>query len=265
VLRMLPDVPDGIGPISAKHSVTMADFPAGPDHVSKSIFWFGDFDPWVVRTMIRLTREGETVCDVGANIGDTALPLARRVGATGRIYCFEPFPPNLVRLENNIRANGFKQISVVPIALSETAGRVRMVVPENQPGMARVRLQGFESNVIHVESIRFDDWIGANNVSRICVVKLDVEGHELNVLRGMPKTLRERLVEAFVLEYHGIFDPRHEWVALFTDNGYRILRICKGRGTSRFVDPQERSRGRATSDYVAVLKNSSAEKRLVEE
>ena len=264
LLRMLPDVPAGLGPISAKHKITLADYPTGPDHVSKSIFWFGDFDPWVVRTMIRLARDGDTVCDIGANIGDTALPLARHVGTTGRIFCFEPFPPNLDRLENNIKANGFTQISVVPIALSNTSGRLRMVVPDGQPGMARLRPEGYLSNAIHVETMRFDDWIRPQNLSSISVVKLDVEGHELSVLRGMRNTLGEGRIGAFVVELHGIFDPEHEMVRLFTDNGYRILRICKGRRATKFVDPLVPLRGQPTCDYVAVLKNSLAEKRLYE-
>src|SRR5437763_173826 len=81
LLRRLPDVPADGGALTARGGIRYPAYPPGGDLVVKNLYWFGDFDPWVGRTLARLVRPGDIACDVGANIGDTTLPLARTVGS----------------------------------------------------------------------------------------------------------------------------------------------------------------------------------------
>src|SRR5262249_37240789 len=134
LLRRLPDVP-ATGSFTARGGVRYTAYPPGGDHVVKSLYWFGDFDPWVGRTLARLVSPGEIVCDVGASIGDTALPLAAHVGPTGHVYAFEPFPAARECLMANIRANGCANVTVIEHALSDASGEVGLDIPIDQPGM----------------------------------------------------------------------------------------------------------------------------------
>lgn len=264
ILGILPDVPPGFGSIAGKHGLTYAGYPTGHDHVAKSLFWFGDFDPWVVRTMRRLARPGEVVCDVGANLGDTALPLARWVGSAGKVFCFEPVPVNLVRLRQNIEVNGQAHLTVLPVALSDSTGTFEMVVPDQQPGMARMDQGIGAPGAVKVDAIRFDDWIATTSIERISVFKLDVEGHELSVLRGMPDTLAMGRVGAFVFEHHQTLDSTNELSQLLSTHGYRVFRIYKGFCSTRYLPAPGAETGRPTSDYVAVRPGGESERRLLD-
>ncbi len=263
LLQVLPDVPAEFGPISGKHGVTYAEYPSGGDHIAKCLFWFGDFDPWVVRTMCRLTRAGEVVCDVGANLGDTALPLARCVGSAGRVFCFEPVPISIGRLRENIQINRHAQLTVLPVALSDTTGTIEMVVPDGQPGMASMGRRVASAVTVEVETVRFDDWLATESIDQISVFKLDVEGHELSVLKGMPKALAAGRVGAFVFEHHQKLDAHNELATLFSANDYRVYRIHKGLRATSYVPAFEASAGRPTSDYVAVRPDGESERRLL--
>lgn len=262
-LDVLPDVPTGFGRIAGKQGLNYTGYPSGHDYIAKSLFWFGDFDPWVVRTMCRLARPGEVVCDVGANLGDTALPLGRRVGSTGQVFCFEPVPVNVERLRRNIEANGQTHLSVLPVALSDATGTIEMVVPEGQPGMARMDQRANAADAFTVDTVRFDDWLATMAIEQVSVFKLDVEGHELSVLQGMPDTLAAGRVGAFVFEHHQTLDSQNELAKLFSLHGYRVYRIYKGICTTRYVRAPGVETGRPTSDYVAVRPDTEAERRLL--
>lgn len=152
----LPSVPDDYGPFRDVHGVTYSDYPAGNDHVTKALFWFGAFDPWVVRTMKLLSGEGAIVCDVGANLGDSALPLSRHVGSSGRVICFEPLPANVSRLDANILSNGFQNVTLAPIALTETVCSLRMETFDGQPGMAQITEVPNHGDTVEIRGLPYD-------------------------------------------------------------------------------------------------------------
>ena len=112
LIEMLPSVATDNGEFSIKSGLRLRAYPGGEDHICKQAYWFGDFDPWVDRTLARLARPGDTAIDVGANIGTTTLCLARSVGAAGRVIAFEPLPSNSAMLRSNIEANKFQQVEV---------------------------------------------------------------------------------------------------------------------------------------------------------
>src|SRR5947207_4362897 len=119
ILRRLPPVPQALDAFRARNGI-ISGYHAGREHVSSSLYWFGDFDPWVDRTLRRLARPGEVALDIGANIGATSLVLARAVGPRGRVVAFEPHPANVVLLRANLSANTLSMVDVHELALSDT-------------------------------------------------------------------------------------------------------------------------------------------------
>lgn len=145
----------------------------------------------------RFVRRGSVTVDAGASWGLFSYHLARRVGDYGSVYSYEPHPANRDVLRKLAAAR--PGVRFRPVALSEAAGSADMHVPVF--GARHVTAQssiahGFDGQAgvrtenVSVPTVRLDDEIGD---ARVDFVKIDVEGHELAVLRGAAATLRRGL------------------------------------------------------------------------
>lgn len=221
-------------------------------------FWFGDFDPWVIKTIQLLARPGSVGIDIGANIGAVAMTLGKAVGPRGRVFCFEPIPTNLAYLKRNIAANALHWIEVEPIALSDNRKQLRVILPRDHAGMSRVASAEEEATFV-VDCIRFDQWLSERGHLDISVCKIDVEGHEIEVFAGMERALSDRVVAAFIFERHIAHTVRNDPIFdLLKSKGYRVLRIEKGLWRVHYVDIASPLRARPTHDFVAVLPQAEA-------
>src|SRR5207249_7998067 len=131
-------------------------------------------------------------------------------------------------------------------------------VPDGQPGMTRVQTDGAK-NGVRVRTIRFDDWLDAAKFARVTVCKVDVEGHEPAVFRGMESSLTANRIGAFVFERHGAAGPNDEVIVLLRRHGYRVLQILKRWRAVEYVDAGCVGRGSPTADFVAVRPGSEHE------
>ncbi len=141
------------------------------------------------RLFDRYVKPGATVIDVGANIGYNAIYAARLAGPQGRVIALEPTPDTLTVLRRNIVASGLANVSVEPVAAGSIAGTRDFFV---RGEISAVNSLYPDSRYAHVTSVLrapvtpLDDLVdGAADV-----VKIDVEGAELDVLEGMPRILR---------------------------------------------------------------------------
>lgn len=145
----------------------------------------------------RFVSNGAVTVDVGASWGLFSYHLARKVGASGTVYSYEPHPMNKAVLQKLAKARPAVQFR--PVAISDTAGRAEMQVPVF--GNRRVTAQssiahGFDGqdgvrvDKVSVPIVRLDDELGDQ---RIDFIKIDVEGHEISVLRGASAMLRKYL------------------------------------------------------------------------
>jgi FkbM family methyltransferase len=161
------------------------------------------FDSFLVGLYDAMLRPGMNVVDVGANIGFTALIAARQVGEGGRVFAFEPNPYNYDFLVSNIRENGAGNIMPLQKAAADAAGEIEMFLyPHRRSGSARGRIyrpeNGWQS--IAVEAITIDEFCEKNDVS-VGFVKIDVEGAEEKVVRGMERTIDRNPSLAIVMEF----------------------------------------------------------------
>lgn len=265
LMKLLPDVPMNFGAFTAKNQIEYAAYPCGQDHIVKNLFWFGDFEPWVTSIVGGLLQPGEIVCDIGANIGDTALQILPYLGSSGHIYCFEPVPLLQTCLVANLKANHISCITLVPKALSNSAGQLTMMVEAAQPGMSKVALED-NSPVAHeqieVEMTTFDAWVKDNQIPQVAVCKVDVEGHELEVFEGMKNSLDAGQIGSIVFERHEhctIADP----VIKLLHHHYKVFRIYTSFLKTVAVEILDsRTDLWGTPDYVAVLEGSIFEARL---
>jgi FkbM family methyltransferase len=186
--------------------------------------WLGTYEPEVTRAVHLLVHPGMTAYDLGANIGYFTVLLAKAVGETGRVVAVEPLPANLDRLRAAVQLNRMEQrIRVVPKAVGAVGGSARFLV-HRSPGMGRLEAggahgSGFES-AIDIEVVSLDDLVHRQGFPLPDVVKIDLEGSEVEALRGMKKILREAR-PALIIETHGQAEARGVW-DLLTAAGYSL-------------------------------------------
>jgi len=159
---------------------------------------------------------GSVFYDIGANIGFFACIGARLVGETGHVYAFEPSPDSANLLRNNIRLNDLNNVEVVQCAASNYTGTTMFDV-SGYASVARIDQSGKGAKTVEVPVSTIDDLVGKSGMRRPDVVMIDVEGVELDVLRGMERIVRDYrpiilcevhwLGDAFRLACSEIFEP----------------------------------------------------------
>lgn len=161
----------------------------------------GRFEPEVMDILGELLPADGVALDVGANIGVLTLPLARFC-REGKVFAFEPGAEAVHYLRRNIEANGFDNVAVEETAVMDVTGEVTLDV--NAVGSAWSFVSGNEYGAVteRVRSVRLDDWLAAHpEITRIDVVKMDIESSELKAMAGAARLL-DRFRPALIVEYN---------------------------------------------------------------
>lgn len=160
------------------------------DYLAHFIY-FGFDDP-SHSTLMNLIKRDDVVLDIGTNYGTTILQFAKQTGSHGQVYGFEPVPINYSVCRENIKLNSFTNILVENIGLGSKEGSFFLVVDnESNRGMNRICENGKGKDSHEVKIIRLDDWVKGNSIEIINLIKIDVEGFEMEVLKGGEQTLRK--------------------------------------------------------------------------
>lgn len=184
---------------------------------------------------LRQHLRGGTLIDVGANVGLVSLLLADKIQ---HALLFEPNPGSAARALENIALNHLA-FEVHAVALSDQTGTVRL---ENAGGASPVNrtVVGFDTSVptITVPRITFDDFLLKHPPlpAPIGAVKIDVEGHENSVLRGMLATLQTHRPPLVMFEYLERTNLK-ETLQIFTSVGYRVIALTS-KGSPTWATPE---------------------------
>ncbi len=193
---------------------------------------------WERQTWLGLAEhipENGVFVDVGADIGYYSLKAAPLVGPGGRVLAIEPNPETLRRLRANIRENGASEVVVEPVACSDSDGMLEFfAAAEENAGAsslskANAALAGPVARSYRVRARRLDDIIRESGVSRVDVVKVDVEGAELLVLKGAGDTLDRFhpivLVELIEQQLKNMGTSTAGVIAFMSTHGYAIRHV----------------------------------------
>ena len=151
------------------------------DPTREKYYWAGQHDVPVQDTLIRVLERGAAFWDIGAHIGFFTILASRAVGPGGRVHAFEPMPGNRQRLERTIQLNGTANVTVHDIAVGRSDGSATLHGHQASAMWTLVAERG-EKHGIDV-ACRTIDTI-ASDIGDPAVIKIDVEGAELDVLRG---------------------------------------------------------------------------------
>ncbi len=155
----------------------------------------GVYEVWTLRALRAFLAPGDTFVDAGANIGYLSAYAASLVGPGGQVHSFEPVPQYYARLKRVVELNPAYAVHVNNCALGDRDTTASIAVTSLRNIGWNTMVQGFMSDetaqVIPVHVRRLDAYLAENGVDRVAVIKIDVEGFELPVLRGLENYLRQ--------------------------------------------------------------------------
>ncbi len=163
-----------------------------PDLTGMSMY-LGLYEPLTVRAMRRLLTKGDTLIDVGANIGYLSAVGASLVGPTGSVHCFEPVPRYFQRLRRLAEINPGYTIVANQLAAGDGERTFTMHTSKTSLG-GNTMISGLnrEEDIeerFEVRAIRLDEYIRESRLAKVALIKIDVEGFEFPVLRGLQRYL----------------------------------------------------------------------------
>jgi len=181
----------------------------------------GNFEAAETSFITRFLREGMTVLDIGAHHGYYTLLASGRVGSSGRVVAFEPSPRERVRLERHVRLNNCTNVQIEQIALGASQGQAELFLVEGTEDYCnslRPPAVNAETRKVPVEVTTVDEFLSRTGLGGVDFIKLDVEGAELDVLKGASNLLRHPPRPVFMIE---VYDIRTQpW-------GYRAYEIVQ--------------------------------------
>jgi FkbM family methyltransferase len=171
------------------------------DHMGRVLAVEGVWEPHVTAVFRERLGRGDVCVDVGANVGYYTLLAAELVGQEGRVYALEPSPETHAALVANVELNGYANVVAQCVAAGGTTGEavldsavqsVRAAIrrPDDEPGGFRVAVRPLSAIVPEAEA------------PRLRLIKIDVEGYELEVLRGVEPLLEQGARPAVLVELH---------------------------------------------------------------
>lgn len=196
-----------ITPLAAEVAVTLPGGVTVPidtaDWMATNIYR-GLYERAEVHVVARLLDVGDTVIDVGANIGLYSVVAAHAVGGTGRVVAYEPLPETHRLLAATIERHRLAQVEPVPAAATDVDGPIelRLASDAAHTGLATLRELGPpDGYTVHViDGERLDTRFGEDRVDEIALLKIDAEGAEGQVLRGARDLLDAGAVRALLFE-----------------------------------------------------------------
>ena len=177
-----------------------------------SISHYGTYEELESKIMEEKIEMGNIVVDVGANIGLHTLNMARIVGNAGQVFAFEPDPSNFEILKKNAKINNYKNIILEQKAVGDKHGRTTLYQSDH-PGKHRIFPQTDQAkSQVQVELTNLDNYFDSDMIDKINFIKIDVEGLEFSVLKGMKNILKNSKKIKILFE----FMPENTMEAGFT-------------------------------------------------
>ncbi|MGN8114376.1 FkbM family methyltransferase [Labrys sp. 22185] len=213
------------------------------DYVQHAMFLHGSYEPKSLALFQSLIGSGETVIDLGANIGQYSIAAARMAGPTGRVIAIEPHPGVCFRLLDNIRLSKVED-RVLPVTspLADATGFIEFGLPEaGALGTMRPRRPD-ETRRLLTMAVTIAELADRLDIAAAAVMKIDIEGYDLAIIDDMFRNsvLRPRhiLFEYLPSRFDYAIAASH-LTAYFSDFGYELLTIDGVRYSPEQDVPEE--------------------------
>lgn len=216
-------------PFFAKSNVALTLF-VNPDFIDRAEEFVYDF-----------LKSGDTLIDVGANIGCVTAAGSLAVGDSGRVFSIEPHPQTFLHLQQTVQINHCTNVICLNVALGEDTGVVRFTDEKRKDDNNRVSLDS--SAGMQVPCVTLASLIDEHRLARVAMLKIDVEGFEMHVLRGAESVLnRVDCLYVEVLEHT---------LQKFGSSGAELIGLLRSHGFSCYHFKDDRSNVVAFAGHVS--------------
>ena len=164
------------------------------------------YEPDLRKVLEQFVRPGMAVYDVGANVGVFSLFALNRITESGHLYAFDPEKNNLRYLLETRASNHYSNFTVEQVGVGD---KTETLFFDRRGGAMSGRIiksAGSDENTIAMDVVSLDDYVYARNNRPPDLLKIDVEGHEVKVIDGMKKILRD-YAPIIVCELHHALEP----------------------------------------------------------
>lgn len=219
--------------------------------INRDLFLYGCREPECTQIFKSELSEGMKVVDIGANIGYYVLMEAQIIGDTGIIYAIEPAPRNFEALTENIQMNPYaSRVKLYNMAISNKSGKILFTIADSAnhhrlfvPGSPASRPEEHQ-NVIEVDTATLDEVLGGKDID---VIRMDTEGAEWVILKGMKKILgNDKPMKLFIevhpkliREYGGDVEA---WLEVLAIAGFKVKYLVMYEPLSHFLIPYIKGR-----------------------
>ena len=237
IVKLLAPIPYGPTIVPTHYGFDALVDPTIDDGVEKSIYYFGTYEIGTLHIMRKCLKRADSFIDVGSNIGLMSLLASQIVGKNGIVYSIEPEPEIFTILQKNIKINNIDNIQTYNLAFGSERGNAiiyrNLDLNRASASLIKPNQKNFDEREVIVQTL--DEFIIKNNISNVQMVKIDVEGWELEVLKGAKNFLSSPSSPIICIEYSKLH-PIHKGQLLdiynyiLTTNNYKIFKLKKGKG-----------------------------------
>lgn len=206
-----------------------------PRDYFQCMMYYGLYSPEIYEVISLIVQPGDQVIDIGAHIGYFSTHMARLVGSTGQVCCFEPDNRAAALLQRSLAANRMSWVKVFPLAISSEKGDIDFHLSPQLGWSTAVggsHLTGLQTVKSPTDSL--DHLLESGAISgKVALMKIDVEGFEMEVLRGASSVLKS-LRPVIIMEVNNQMLNKQktsgrELASLMKANDYSVFVISRKR------------------------------------
>jgi len=166
---------------------------------------FGIYEEQMVDSINKLLKPGDVFIDLGGNEGYFSIIAARRVGVSGRVFCIEPQERLWPTIIKNANANSISNVTLIPIGISDIPGQTTITLyPSLNTGASSIvssfRTKFYPKQKISLNTL--DSLIQNYEIDEVALIKIDIEGYEVNALRSCCRALKNHVIKKLLIEIH---------------------------------------------------------------
>ncbi|MFD3885031.1 FkbM family methyltransferase [Streptomyces microflavus] len=204
------------------------------DLIQRYIYLFGVWEPHMTRWLRQRLKPGDTYVDVGANIGYYSVLASKLVGDQGRVVAFEASPAFHERLLQQVRLNGCRNVRAVNAAIADARKTLKFVLASshNMGANSIVPWDGEAESEFEIEAGPLPEMLESDEIASARVIKIDVEGAEGGVIRGLAPMLDQLRPDAEITcevtpdRMAQLGDSADELLATMREHGFNAYRLA---------------------------------------